>query len=149
MGADRSKAESYYGKYAGTVTKLGMESKVVNTGLAQNVLNSIPEFTSGQVVGGTKTALGVKPAPQKDTSTTHKMTVEITSSKIVAILDGEVLSDCGYEVGVVGGGVARLIAGDMDVSAVIDESTPDDKSAKTLLIALADGPGNGGTLKRI
>ncbi|SDJ62645.1 hypothetical protein SAMN04488074_102557 [Lentzea albidocapillata subsp. violacea] len=150
MDADRGKRESYYGKYAGTVKRLGVESQIVDsTGFAQNLVNSIPEFTTGQVVGGTKTALGVKPAPQKDTSTTHKMTLEVTSSKVVAIIDGKELSDCGYQVGVVGGGVARLIAGDMDFSAVIGDSTPDGKVAKTLLISLSDGPGNGGTLKRV
>ncbi|TCO58317.1 hypothetical protein [Actinocrispum wychmicini] len=149
MGADRGKRESYYGRYVGTVKRLGAESRVVDTGIGQNLMNSIPEFATGQVVGGTKTALGVKPAPQKDTSTTHKMTLEVTSSKVVAIIDGEELSDCGYQVGVEGGGVARLISGDMDFSAVIGESTPDGKTAKTLLISLSDGYGNGGPLKRV
>jgi hypothetical protein len=149
MDADRSKRESYYGKYAGTVKRLGAESHVVNMGISQNLVNAIPEFTTGQVVGGTKTALGMKPAPQKDTSTTHRMTLEVTSSKVVAIIDGKELSDCGYQVGVEGGGVARLISGDMDFSAVIDESTPDGKTAKSLLISLSDGHGNGGTLQRV
>jgi hypothetical protein len=151
MGADRAKRESYYGKYAGTVKKLGMESRMVDQGggFAQQIKDSIPEFGSGKIVGGTQTALGVKKAPQKDTSTTHKMTVEVTPSKVTAFLDGKELSDCRYSVGVEGGGVPRLISGDMDFSATIGESTPDGQRAQTLMIGLSSGAGDGGDIKRV
>jgi hypothetical protein len=148
MEADRGKRESYYGKYAGTVKRLGMESRTMGS-FAQNIKDSIPEFSTGKVVGGTQTALGVKKAPEKDTSTKHAFTLVVTPSKVLAHIDGKELSDCGYQVGVEGGGVARLIAGDMDFSAVIQQSTPDGKRAQTLSISLSDGVGNGGDIKRV
>lgn len=144
------KREAYYGKYSGKVTKQDpMASTDSSTGsFVENLKDSIPEYTTGKVVGGTQTALGIKKVPKKDTSTTHTLTVEINSSKIVAMLDGKELSDCGYKVGVEGGGIARLLANDMDVSLTIEEATPDGTKAQKVYASL-NTPGDGGQLTRV
>lgn len=148
----RNKRETYLGKYVGTVRKLGPESHIVNTdpsNFLSNLKDAVPEVATGQVVQGAKTAMGLKKKPQeKDTSTTHKMVVEITTDKIMATVDGEELSDCGYKVGVEGGGVPRLLANDMDVSLVIEEFTADETRAQKVNAGL-NSPGDGGILTRV
>lgn len=147
----RGQRETYYGKYSGTITKLGLEEQVSMSSsfnIGQNLAQGAGQAVSGHPVQGTKTAMGLQQQPKKDTGTKHKLIVEVTADKIVAKLDGKELSDCGYKVGVEGGGAARLLANDMDVSLTIAELTPDGKNAQKFFASLND-PGDAGELIRI